>query len=503
MPEIGKILVIDDEEGIRRGIQRVLSQEGYVIHSASDGAEGVAAIGRDSYDLLLVDLKMPGALDGLDVIKAGLEKDPDVIAVVISAYATLEAAIQATRIGAYDFMAKPFTPDDLRITVRKGLERRTLVLERKHLVAERESNLMELSAERSRLKSVVNSMADGVLVVNQHGLIVYANPVADTMLRPDEPLEGSEFRVALNAASIGPCVEQMMDDTHDGTESVTQEFDLDEKTSMMAKVTALRDRGKQMGVVVVLRDISRLKELDRMKSRFVSVVSHELKAPLAAVEGYLEVLLSGTAGEMPERSKGIIERCRDRAASLQTLIKDILNVTKLEAQSVSRRIERHGLPCLVREILDMLQPNIDQKGVTVVHRSPGGMPPVFADRDDLERLFTNLISNAVKYNRDGGTVTISYDVSDRWLRATVSDTGIGIEKEHLDHLGKDFFRVRNAETSKISGTGLGLSIVKKIMEFYHGSLQVRSEMGAGSSFTLSFPLEAAPVPAAGPVQHPI
>ena len=488
----GKILVIDDEEGIRRGIQRMLTHEGQQVATADNGQTGIDALRAETFDLLLVDLKMPGAVDGLGVIKEALERDPDVIAVVISAYATLEAAVQATRMGACDFLAKPFTPEELKITVQKGLERRYLVLERKRLMEERERNLLELSKERGRSKSVVNSMADGVVVINQQGVIVYANPMARELLRLESSPEGTPYAEALGPTRLAPHLEKVLGDTA-APARISHEFDVDEKTTLQAHISRLQDEdGENLGGVLVLRDISRLKELDRTKSRFVSVVSHELKAPLAAIEGYLEVLLAGTAGEIPEKGRGMLERCRDRAASLQTLIKDILNITRIEAQTVTRQIGLQDVPAVVANVVELLRANADPRGIRIVHETGQTVPPVPADKEDLERILTNLVSNAIKYNRDGGQVAIRYRVEADGLHVSVADTGIGIDPEFQDHLGKEFFRVRNAETSRISGTGLGLSIIKKLMEIYRGRLVVESTPGQGSTFTAVFPLNGRP-----------
>ncbi len=488
-PPKGRILVIDDEEGIRRGIRRVLVSMGFHLGEAADGNEGLAALHNEDWDVVLTDLKMPGGVDGLDIVKAALEKDPDIVVVVISAYATLEAAVQATRLGAYDFMAKPFTPDELKMNVQKGMERRSLVLEKRRLEAEREATLLELSQERSRLNLVVQSMGDALLVINHQGTVVFSNPVAAPMLRIDHDPVGEAFHGLLPLPRLVESVESVLGSADTETERITTEVDLDEKTTYMAKISRMREGTQVLGVVLVLRDISRLKELDRTKSRFVSVVSHELKAPLAAVEGYLEVLLSGTVGALPDKATGMLERCRDRAASLQNLIKDILNITRMEAQTITRRMEPQNLAELASSILELLKPNIDQKPVTVEHRAPENLPTVQADRDDVERLLTNLLSNAVKYNKPGGSVTVTYEVRKRDVTIHIADTGIGIEKEHLESLGKEFFRVRNEETSRISGTGLGLSIVKKTMEFYGGDFHIESEKGVGSTFSLTFPLE--------------
>ncbi len=492
MVESSRILVIDDEEGIRRGIQRVLSSAGCRVVTADDGQAGLDALARERFDLALVDLKMPGAIDGLQVIKVALEHDPDLITVVISAYATLDAAIQATRLGAYDFLAKPFTPDELRMTVDKGLERRFLIRERRALMAERERNLLELSTERSRLRHVVGAMDDGVLVINQQGTVVYANPVAGRRLQLDGPLAGSDYRRSLEAIHLEPHLERLLAAGDPDLRRITHEFDLGDGTTLMAHLNRLGDEGgTPQGCVVVLRDITRLKELDRTKSRFVSVVSHELKAPLAAIQGYLEVILDDTAGEVPAGIRPMLERCQARAESLQGLILDILNITRMEAGTITRRVERQDVPRVAGEVLELLAPNAAEREITFIHEPADDLPPVAADREDLERVLTNLVSNAVKYNRSGGTVRVTYRVEGDHLAVAVADTGIGIDAGHLGNLGKEFFRVRNADTSRIPGTGLGLSIVRKLLEIYHGELRVASRPGEGSTFTAVLPLAAA------------
>jgi signal transduction histidine kinase len=262
----------------------------------------------------------------------------------------------------------------------------------------------------------------------------------------------------------------------------------DEKT-LMANVAPVRSPNDEMlGLAVVLRDISQLKALDRMKLQFVSMVSHDLKAPLAAIEGYLDLILSGQAGDDPERNRGMLERCKDRAQSLQSLIKDLLDLTSLESGKISRHFEPVDVTTIIGRCLELLSVSAEERKIEIHTEFPEDPPVIEADKRELEQVFNNLVSNAIKYNREGGEVRVSVHAGEGYLQVKVADTGIGIDEEDLCRVFDEFCRVRNEQTSKISGTGLGLTIVKKIVEAHFGRVEAESTRGEGSTFTVLLPL---------------
>ena len=194
MNTLPRILVVDDEMGIREGCKRALLKEGYEIDDAENGSAGLQKVKKDSYDLILVDLIMPG-IAGLDLIQKVHKIDPEVILVVITGYATIDTAVEATKRGAYDYLPKPFTPEALTAVVKRGLEKRLLRLEAQKLHAEREHRLLELASEQSRLHTIIGCMADGVMVTNLEGQLVLWNASFIKMLKlhdidvPGKPLE--------------------------------------------------------------------------------------------------------------------------------------------------------------------------------------------------------------------------------------------------------------------------------------------------------------------------
>jgi len=247
------------------------------------------------------------------------------------------------------------------------------------------------------------------------------------------------------------------------------------------------ERGTLLGAVTVLRDITQLKEIEKIKSQFVSMVAHELRAPLAAIEGWLDVVLSGAAGEDEGKKDAWLERAKERAHSLLALVNDLLEINKIEAGKVALKVETVQVADIIRKTADFLKPEADRKAVTFALDLPASLPAVQADVRDMEKLFTNLISNAIKYNVDKGSVTITATVDAHYVGYHVKDTGLGMAPEHLGRIFDDFYRVEDKRTSKISGTGLGLTIAKKIVDSYFGRIEVASKLDQGSTFSVYLP----------------
>lgn len=497
-----KVIVVDDEAGIRRGCQRVLAAEGHEVLTAESAEQALSLFDRDrGIEVALVDLRMPG-LGGMELLSELSQRAPDVVRVVITAYATIESAVEATRRGAFDFLAKPFTPEDLIRLTNKALEQARLIREHKRLQAERERRLLELATEQSRLRSVVNSMADGVLVCNSEGALVLHNPAAlrvmphlqpaATVHSVDDVLASDELRQTIQEAG----------ETHTRlSREIQLPADL-EGQWVLADVAPVVDEGSGafLGTVTVLRDITELRRVEQVKAQFVNMVAHELRAPLAAIDGYLSVLIEGLVTS-PEKSREMMSRSRQRLKALLDLVSDLLDVARMEAGTVRREIALHQPADIIAEVIELMQPMARTAAVELRNALPDGLPGVEADREELIRLFSNLISNAVKYNRPGGSVTVTGSAEGPYVRVNIADTGMGISEEGIRNLFTEFFREKRRETSQITGTGLGLSIVKRIVDFYHGRLDVQSKLDEGSTFSVWLPcaFEAGPArPEASP-----
>jgi two-component system sensor histidine kinase/response regulator len=356
------ILVIDDEESMRDSCFQVLSKDGYTAETADDGPSGLQKIREVKPDLVLVDLKMPG-MGGMELLEKIGQIDPSIISIVITGYATIESAVEAMKRNAYDFLPKPFTPDQLRIVIERGLERR------------------RFAAESARLR----------------------------------------------------------------------------------------------------------REKEMMRENFVTLVSHQLRSPLASVKQYFGVIHGGFAGDVTDKQKEMIEKAEEYIDRLLRLINDWLDLSRVEAGRIVESFEPVSTGLVLSEILEALKPQAEAKNVSLELSVEDPLPPVNGDPQSLKQAFLNLVSNAINYNRQGGKVALRVKKVDHDLAVEISDTGMGISREDLPFIFDEFFRVKNRQTQHIAGTGLGLAIAKKIIEAHNGCIKVVSEPGRGTTFSILLP----------------
>jgi signal transduction histidine kinase len=375
-----KIAVVDDEDLLRSALQRILSSfrvhveevgidvsyEATGFATGEDLLEAVA--GGDHFDLMLLDLRLPG-ISGLDVLARLRDQGLDIVTIMITAYATFETAVQATKLGGYDFLAKPFEPDELRFAVRK---------------------------------------ATSQLIIN--------------------------------------------------------------------------------------REARRLTEEKRqVRFNFISVLAHELKAPINAVEGYLKILRTD---EPPER-RHMIDRSLIRLDGMRKLIFDLLDLTRIESGQKQRHIGTVDVRSVAQAAIDLFSAEAAERSISMTLR-PTEPVEMQADPDELEIILNNLVSNAVKYNRDGGSVVVDVVRLHSGVSISVTDTGIGLTPQESAKLFHEFVRIKNDDTIKIMGSGLGLSTVRKLAQLYGGEASVKSEKGVGSTFIVTLKDAVAPVPAQPP-----
>jgi two-component system phosphate regulon sensor histidine kinase PhoR len=497
MPDQVNILVIDDEQIMREGCSRILCKDGWAVLTAENGKHGLDQIqaNPEKIDLVLLDLMMPG-ISGMEVLDHVRTIDPNLLVIVITGYATVESAVEAMKKGAYDFIPKPFTPDQLRIVVRRALERRLLQKEADFLRRERERSLRDIATEKSKIKTIINCMGDGVLVCDRDSCIVLSNPAASRMLKiPETSLLGNFLPQCNLHPELSKVLEESLKTNDIGYTSVSQELSIGESGEIFLRAHTApvrNDLGETMGSVTVLQDISHLKELDKMKSEFIAMVTHELRAPIAAVEQLLTVILNRIAGEVTAKQEQLLTRAKERTKGLLNLIKDLLDLSKIEAGKMVQYKEPLSLQEVIQRVVELMKAEAETKKIDLQFSTPPEIPLIQADRNSMEGIFTNLISNGIKYTPEGGKVWITLGEEGGFVKATVSDTGIGIKKADLPRIFDKFYRVKTTETRQIVGTGLGLSIVKSIVDAHLGSISVESEEGGGTTFTVLFPKESNP-----------
>ncbi len=377
MNETLHLLVVDDEVGMRLSVERALRH--YSVHlpdiqndidfrvsQAESGEAALALIDADTPDLILLDYKLPG-MSGLDVLTALQERKLDLLVVMITAYASLETAVQATKIGAFDFLAKPFTPEELRATVQKIT---------KHCMIQREAS--KLAEERRQIRF-----------------------------------------------------------------------------------------------------------------EFLSVLAHELKSPLAAVQGNLFILRDHLAGDTIQDYDHLVNRSIIRLEGMKKLIFDLLDLTRIESGQKKRVLTDIDVCGAAHQSIETHRALAAEKRVTITFEGPETLL-MKADAGELEMIFNNLISNAVKYNKNGGAVTVAIQELGPTLSIAVRDTGIGMTQAEVSKLFAEFTRIKNKKTMNILGSGLGLSILKRVSYLYGGQVQVASEPDQGTTFTVTLQKEPLP-----------
>ncbi len=371
--QIVRVAMVDDEEPLCRAVRRILAK--YKVHVPDVGVDArydftayttgeqflQAVDGGAEFDLLLLDLKLPG-MNGLEVLGELNRRNRAILTIMITAYATFETAVQATKLGGYDFLPKPFSPEELRYAVRKA----------------------------------------------------------------------------------------------------TVQF-------------------------ILSREARRLAEEKRqIRFNFISVLSHELKAPLNAIEGYLKVL---RPDEPPERRE-MIDRCLVRLDGMRKLIFDLLDLTRIESGQKQRNFTRVDVRKTAESTLELFAAEAAPRSITL-ELEPGPAVEMVADPGEIEIILNNLVSNAVKYNRDGGSVKVTVRRDNDIVTIAVADTGIGLTPEEAGKLFNEFVRIKNEDTIKVVGSGLGLSTVRKLAQLYNGDATVKSTKGKGSVFTVTLK-DAAP-----------
>lgn len=487
------ILVVDDEADTRDGCERILSRLGYQVITAASGEAGMEIVKRDPVSIVLLDLKMPG-VDGMEILQEIREFNAGILVIVITGYATVELAIEAMKLGAYDFIPKPFEPDQLRIVIRRAHERIRLTAEAIKLDLERQRTLADLGDEKSRTRTIIESLPTGVVVTNARGRVVLMNPAFRQLLeveRAAEPGDGigayvkdEGFCRLVTEISQGRKREQELINAY--------EIELPSGKSLLAKGRPIvSEGGNCLGAVMTLSDITALRALDRVKSEFVAEVSHELRSPLSTIHEQLALVIRDLTNGSTTDDLPILSRAFEKTHEMIALVGDLLDLSRIESGTSYSNPEALRIDELLGKIVSFLGTKANKRGQKLSLELPSeALPELVADPFALESIFGNLISNAINYTPDGGKVRVRAKRLKNRISVEVIDNGMGIDVRHLERIFDRFYRVKDEKTRYISGTGLGLPIVKELLEKVGGKIRVKSTLGKGSTFTVMLPTDS-------------
>jgi two-component system phosphate regulon sensor histidine kinase PhoR len=484
------VLVVDDEQDIRDASERILQRIGYRVRKASRAEEALAALEEEIAAIVLLDLKMPG-MDGMEALGHIHRRYPDVLVIVITGFATVETAIEAMKGGAYDFIPKPFEPDQLRIVVNRASEKIRLRREADSAERERRLTLLDLDTEKSRTRTIIESLPNGLLVTNAEAQVVLMNPACRLLLAVDEKHgTGEDIERYLPDAGLCRLIREISQGRHvDFDDIPSREFEVPGGGYLLAKAQpVLGDRMECLGSVVNFVDITTMKVIDRLKSEFVAKVSHELRSPLSTIHEQLALVIRDMVGEDQEQDQHILSRAKEKTSGMISLIGDLLDLSRIEEGAICRESRRIQLEDILTAVVDFLQARAKAKGQDLQLELPDdASPSLQADPLALESVFGNLVTNAINYTQEGGTIRVVMDVAGINLRVRVMDNGFGIAEKHLDNIFERFYRVKDDKTRFITGTGLGLPIVKGLVDAMGGMIEVDSAPTEGSTFTVLIP----------------
>ena len=472
-----RILVVDNEKRIRDGCQIVLAEEGFEVSMAANGDAGLRKIEAEHFDIVLLDLMMPG-LSGLDVLTGIHSLHPDTVVIVITGYATLEHSIKAMKKGAFDFIPKPFTPEQLRIVVSKAIDYTRA--------------LQDIADARSRLRVMVNRLSDGVMATDNQKRVVLANPAFLHMIgHHGKSVIGRAVELFIPLKPIIRLIDRALGMPLEQFKEITRVLNVGETGERVIRVNCapFRNRiGLNIGTITVLHDITTLKKMDQIKSDFVSLVSHEIRSPMNSILMQINVILDGLAGDVTDKQQEILKRASGKIQNLVTMASELLDLARIESGLIAQEKEKLNISDILFNQVEFHQADSQKAGCLIRLEPLDNFLPVLANRQNMEEVLSNLITNAIKYSPKGGSITVSAEKERGYIVIRVKDNGLGISEEDLDKIFTRFYRIKTEETRYIHGTGLGLSIVKSIVETHHGNIRVESWPNQGSTFYVYLPM---------------
>ncbi|WP_274964242.1 two-component system histidine kinase PnpS [Tepidanaerobacter syntrophicus] len=373
---------------------------------------------------------------------------------------------------------------DLKVPLRPPYETKILAESFNRMAENLQETVGKLKEETDKTRAVLASMAEGLIAVDQNCHVVMMNFAAEKLfkIRQEETL-GKHLLEVLRNRELHDLINEVLK-TRKGSTREIKINTYDERIFWINVVPI--DKENNLGAVAVMRDITELKRLEKMKSDFVSNVSHELKTPLTSISGFAETLLDG-AYKSEENCRYFLRIIKQETDRMTRLINELLYLSRIEKPDFSIPKRPVNIASVVNKAVKLLQKNIDDKGHLLNLRLPENLGPVTGDEDSVLEIIINLLDNAIKYTPEGGNITVEIEDESDFISISVADNGIGIAGDELERIFGRFYRVQGPGITSASGTGLGLAVVKHLVESLNGKISVESQLGKGSTFKVSLP----------------
>jgi signal transduction histidine kinase len=517
-----KILVVDDEANVLLTVQAILRQEGYDVDAVGDGAEALGVIRERHYDLVLTDLKMPG-LDGFAVLNEVRKRSPATVTVVMTGYGSVSSALDAVQAGAYEYLLKPAEVPELKMAVRRALERKRLSeMDTLYRVSRTITSSLDAAAIAGEVGDAVRrvlrlenaclatfdrnqdaqncpaglaaALRDGLLlqrlsadeiISSENGLSSAAGGwAADAGVRAFILVPGvvGERLVCVLCADNGP----QPYDFHASAQRFLRALASQAALGLAnaALVAELRENNRELAAAN-----QKLQELDKLKSQFLSVATHELRTPLSVILGYNSMLAESLEERLDPEEQSTLRESIAACKRLIRLVNSMLDVSQIESGKMRMNYALADIREVVSGVAALFQHEARQKQIHLAVELPARVARLKFDPERIEQVLINLIGNALKFTSAGGSIRVAVrpQAERNGIEVSVSDTGIGIPPEEQQNIFDEFAQVRRPGSRRREGSGLGLAITKRILEAHAAKIEVQSAPGQGSTFSFVLP----------------
>jgi two-component system phosphate regulon sensor histidine kinase PhoR len=485
-----KVLVVEDKpEMIQILSDYVLDPQGYVTLTALNGEEGLRMALSEEPDLVILDLRMP-KMSGLQVLQTLRELQCLVPVIVITAYGSEEVVVRALRLGANDYVAKPFELDEMIDVIERVLGESRQEKEKAKLSQELEKSVKELT---NKIELMLYNIDEGVFTTDRELRILTFNPAAQKILgwREEEVIGRPCAEIFKEEDSASSHQEELLSEAMRKAHPVTSVKEghpvinkAGQRIFIASSVVPLLDLdGQVIGAMATFRDVSAEIELDHLKSGFIAMVSHELRSPLSHIIASTELIREANLSS--DQQQDLLNIIHAQSNRLNRFVAQILDVSLLEAGAVKAEQEPVTLKPLIEQMIEAFETraNTHRFRLTV----PEGPTIVLGDESKIQTVLNNLLENAVNYSPKGSRVSIEVSDRDKEIVISVIDEGIGIPATQLEMIFERFHRVNASDDQEQYGYGLGLYISKRLIEIQGGSIWAKSELERGSRFSFSLP----------------
>ena len=364
----------------------------------------------------------------------------------------------------------------------------------KKLKAFHDLNIEQIMAEKRKSESIIRSIDDGILLIDAEGKVTDINPMAGTILQVEaENAVNRHFLEVVKSEQLFNYIKQSLESgkparIEEKQRVLTVEREGEKHYFQFSVTPVYRSAGSLLGVVLVLRDVTRLAELDRLKGEFVMTASHELRTPLTSIGMSIDLLLESASKKLDDKEQKLLSAAHEDLQRLRVLVNNLLDLSRIEAGKMEMDFSRHPVRPLLEKVVESFKVQAEQKGIALSFHVSEGLPLVRADANKISWVLTNLISNALHFTPQGGEIQLTAEAFGPFVQISVRDNGPGIPYEYQSKIFDKFVQVKS--TQVLGGSGLGLAICKEIVRAHGGTIWVDSVPGAGSTFIFTIPAEA-------------